>query len=64
LTLPSNDGFQITAGTGKGEITSDFDAIKIDKNNDASHATGTVGNGISKLQVNIVETGDIKIGKS
>ena len=64
LTLPSNDGFQITAGTGKGEITSDFDAIKIDKNNDASHATGTVGSGISKLQVNIVETGDIKIGKS
>ncbi|MGA2690156.1 MAG: DUF4097 family beta strand repeat-containing protein [Candidatus Korobacteraceae bacterium] len=63
LTLPSNDGFQITAGTGKGEITSDFDAIKIDKNNDASHATGTVGNGISKLQVN-TDTGDIKIGKS
>jgi DUF4097 and DUF4098 domain-containing protein YvlB len=64
LTLPSSDGFQITAGTGKGEITSDFDAIKIDKNNDASHATGTVGSGVSKLQVNIVEMGDIKIGKS
>lgn len=63
LTLPSTDGFQITAGTGKGEITSDFDAIRIDKNNDASHATGTVGNGISKLQVN-TDTGDIKIGKS
>lgn len=63
LTLPSSDGFQITAGTGKGEITSDFDAIKIDKNNDASHATGTVGNGISKFQVN-TDTGDIKIGKS
>jgi len=63
LTLPSSDGFQITAGTGKGEITSDFDAIKIDKNNDASHATGTVGNGVSKLQVN-TDTGDIKIGKS
>ena len=63
LTLPSSDGFQITAGTGKGEITSDFDAIKINKNNDASHATGTVGNGVSKLQVN-TDTGDIKIGKS
>ena len=62
LTLPSTDGFQITAGTGKGEITSDFDAIKIDKNYDASHASGTVGNGISKLQVN-TDTGDIKIGK-
>jgi hypothetical protein len=64
LTLPSSEGFQITAGTGKGDITSDFDAIKVDKNNDASHATGTVGNGISKLQVNIVDAGDIKIGKS
>jgi DUF4097 and DUF4098 domain-containing protein YvlB len=63
LTLPSNEGFQITAGTGKGEITSDFDAIKINKNNDASHATGTVGSGVSKLQVN-TDTGDIKIGKS
>ncbi len=63
LTLPSNEGFQITAGTGKGEITSDFDAIKIGKNNDASHATGTVGNGVSKLQVN-TDTGDIKIVKS
>ncbi len=63
LTLPSSDGFQITAGTAKGDITSDFDAIKIDKSNDASHATGTVGNGISKLQVN-TDTGDIKIGKS
>jgi DUF4097 and DUF4098 domain-containing protein YvlB len=63
LTLPSNEGFQITAGTGKGEITSDFDAIRINKNNDASHATGTVGSGVSKLQVN-TDTGDIKIVKS
>ncbi len=63
LTVPSNQGFQITAGTGKGDITSDFGTIRIDKNNDASHANGTVGNGVSKLQVN-TDTGDIKIVKS
>jgi len=52
LTLPSNPGFQITAGTRKGDITSDFGAVKVDESNGTSHATGTVGNGISKLQIN------------
>jgi DUF4097 and DUF4098 domain-containing protein YvlB len=62
LTLPSNPGFQITAGTRKGDITSDFGAVKVDESNGTSHATGTVGNGVSKLQIN-TDTGDIKIGK-
>jgi DUF4097 and DUF4098 domain-containing protein YvlB len=62
LTLPSNAGFQITAGTRKGDITSEFDAVKVDETNGTSHATGTVGNGVSKLLVN-TDTGDIKIGK-
>ena len=62
LTLSSAPGFQITAGTRKGDITSDFDAVKIDESNGTSHATGTVGSGASKLQVN-TDTGDIKIGK-
>ncbi len=62
LTLPSNAGFQITAGTRKGDITSEFDAVKVDETNGTSHATGTVGSGVSKLQVN-TDTGDIKIGK-
>ena len=63
LTLPSSGGFQITAGTRKGDITSDFDAVKVNETNGESRATGTVGNGTSKLQVN-TDTGDIKIGKS
>ena len=63
LTLPDSGGFQINAGTRKGDITSDFDAIKIDSENGNSRATGTVGNGVSKLQVN-TDTGDIKIAKS
>ena len=62
LNLPSNAGFQITAGTRKGDITSEFDAVKVDESNGTSHATGTVGNGVSKLQVN-TDTGDIKIAK-
>jgi DUF4097 and DUF4098 domain-containing protein YvlB len=62
LTLPSNAGFQITAGTRKGDISSDFNAVKVDESNGTSHASGTVGNGVSKLQIN-TDTGDIKIGK-
>ena len=63
LTLPPGVGFQITADTRKGDISSDFDAVKINDNNGRSQASGTVGNGASKVQVN-TDTGDIKIGKS
>ncbi len=64
LTLPSNGGFQINAGTRKGDISTDFPAVKIDSgNNGTSHANGTVGTGVSKMQIN-TDTGDIKIGKS
>jgi DUF4097 and DUF4098 domain-containing protein YvlB len=63
LTLSPNAGFQITAGTRKGDISSDFDSVKIDQSNGASQASGTVGNGNSKLQVT-TETGDIRIVKS
>ena len=63
LTLSPNAGFQITAGTRKGDISSEFSSVKIDQNNGASQASGTVGNGNSKLQVT-TETGDIRIVKS
>ena len=43
LTLPSNAGFQIEATTRKGDITSDFSAIKISQTNGKSEASGTVG---------------------
>ena len=62
LVLPANSGFQLDATTRKGDITSDFGSVKIDSNSGGSHATGTVGNGASKLQIN-ADTGDIRINK-
>ncbi len=62
LTLPSNAGFQIEATTRKGDITSDFSAIKINESNGKSEASGTVGNGAAKLQIT-ADTGDIRISK-
>ncbi|MGC2108998.1 MAG: DUF4097 family beta strand repeat-containing protein, partial [Candidatus Korobacteraceae bacterium] len=63
LTLSSNAGFQLKAATRKGDISSEFDAVKVDETDGRSQAAGTVGNGASKLQVN-TDTGDIKIAKS
>jgi DUF4097 and DUF4098 domain-containing protein YvlB len=63
LTIPANAGFQVDATTRKGDITSDFGSVKIDSSNGGgSHATGTVGNGAAKLQIN-ADTGDIRINK-
>lgn len=62
VTLPSTAGFQLDATTHKGGITSDFGALKIDESNGSSRAEGTVGNGVSKLQVK-ADTGDIRISK-
>ena len=63
LTLPAGTGFQVAAGTRKGDISSDFEAVKINQTNGMSQANGTVGNGSSKLQVS-TDTGDIRIVKS
>jgi DUF4097 and DUF4098 domain-containing protein YvlB len=63
LTLASGVGFQVSAVTGKGEISSEFDSVKVNDSNGSSKASGTVGSGSSKLQV-ATETGDIKIAKS
>jgi DUF4097 and DUF4098 domain-containing protein YvlB len=62
VVLPGNAGFQIDATTRKGDITSDFGAVKIDSSSGGSRATGTVGNGAAKLQIN-ADTGDIRINK-
>ncbi len=62
LTLPPNAGFQVDAATHKGDISSDWDALKIENNAGSSTAKGTVGNGVSKLQINS-DTGDIRISK-
>jgi DUF4097 and DUF4098 domain-containing protein YvlB len=63
LTLPPSVGFQVSAVTRKGDISSEFDTVKVDESNGSSRANGTVGSGSSKLQV-ATDTGDIKISKS
>lgn len=63
LTIPPGTGFQVSAVTRKGDISSEFDAIKVDENNGTTKASGSVGSGNSKLQV-ATDTGDIKIAKS
>ena len=62
VVLPGNAGFQVDATLRKGDITSDFGTVKVDSSSGGSHATGTVGNGASKLQIN-ADTGDIRINK-
>jgi DUF4097 and DUF4098 domain-containing protein YvlB len=63
LTLPPNAGFQVDASTRKGDISSDWDVLKVESSGGAATAKGTVGNGVSKLLVNS-DTGDIRISKS
>ncbi len=62
LVLPPKAGFQVFATTSKGDITSDFDAVKVDESNGSARASGAVGSGVSKLQIN-TDTGDIRITK-
>ncbi len=62
LVLPPKAGFQVQATTSKGDITSEFDAVKVDESNGSARASGAVGNGVSKLQIN-TDTGDIRITK-
>jgi DUF4097 and DUF4098 domain-containing protein YvlB len=62
LTLPPNAGFQLDATTRRGDISSDWDALKVESSGGSSTAKGTVGNGVGKLQINS-ETGDIRISK-
>jgi DUF4097 and DUF4098 domain-containing protein YvlB len=62
LVLPANAGFQVDATTHKGDITTDFTSVKIDSSSGGSRASGSVGNGAAKLQIN-ADTGDIHINK-
>ena len=62
LTLPPNAGFQLDATTRRGDISSDWDVLKVESSGGSSTAKGTVGNGVGKLQINS-ETGDIRISK-
>jgi DUF4097 and DUF4098 domain-containing protein YvlB len=63
LTMANGVGFQLSAVTRKGGISSEFDSVKVEDSNGSSKASGTVGTGASKLQV-ATDTGDIKLVKS
>jgi DUF4097 and DUF4098 domain-containing protein YvlB len=62
LVLPPKAGFQVQAATSKGDITSEFEAVKVDESHGSARASGAVGDGVSKLQIN-TDTGDIRITK-
>jgi hypothetical protein len=63
LVLPANAGFQIDATARQGDISSEFDNVKVDKEGGAtSRASGTVGNGAAHLVINS-DKGDININK-
>ena len=54
---------RLQATTSKGDITSEFDAAEDrPEQRRSARAIGTVGNGVSKLQIN-TDTGDIRITK-
>jgi DUF4097 and DUF4098 domain-containing protein YvlB len=62
LVLPPNAGFQLDATARMGAINSDFTALKIDSRDRGARATGTVGNGAAKVEIN-ADRGDISISK-
>lgn len=63
LTLPGNANFQLDARTRKGEIDSDFATVNVNKDHGDSAATGTVGSGGSRVQIN-AEYGNVSIRKA
>jgi hypothetical protein len=63
IVLPENASFQVEATTRKGDISSDFDNVRVDEHSGGtSRASGTVGSGAAKVTVN-ADVGDIKISK-
>lgn len=63
VTLPGNASFQIDAKARRGEIQSDFSNVNVNKDHGDSAATGTVGNGGSRVQIN-AEYGNVSIRKA
>lgn len=63
LVVPEKANFQVDLTARNGEISSDFDGIKVNTQRDASSASGSVGNGGPKVQV-LNEHGNIEIRKA
>jgi DUF4097 and DUF4098 domain-containing protein YvlB len=63
VVVPDKAGFQADVRTGNGDINTDFDSLKIENQNGASKATGSVGNGGPMLKVND-QHGNVELRKS
>jgi len=60
IFLPEKASFQLDARARNGDIQTDFSSVKVNSGDDVSTATGIVGTGGPRLQVNN-EHGDIEI---
>jgi len=62
LVLPPNAGFRVDGRTSRGDISSDFDELKVNSSEPESSISGTVGSGGAQVRVN-TEHADIEIRK-
>ena len=62
VVLPAEAAFNLTARTRDGDIESDFNQIQVNSDHGQSRASGTVGSGPSRLEINN-QYGSIEIRK-
>jgi hypothetical protein len=62
VSIPPNTAIKVEARTRQGEIQSDFDEIKVDKRDNQSSASGSIGTNGPRLAMNC-ERGTIEIRK-
>jgi DUF4097 and DUF4098 domain-containing protein YvlB len=63
IVVPEKSNFQIEVSTRGGEVNSDFSGLRVTTERDNASATGSVGNGGPKVQINN-EHGNIEIRKA
>jgi DUF4097 and DUF4098 domain-containing protein YvlB len=63
VVLPTEAAFNLTARTRDGDIESDFNQIQVNSDHGQSMASGKVGSGASRLEINN-QYGSIEIRKS
>ncbi|HEY6936000.1 MAG TPA: DUF4097 family beta strand repeat-containing protein [Terriglobales bacterium] len=62
VVLPAEAAFNLTARTRDGDIASDFNQVQVNSDHGQSTASGTVGSGASRLEINN-QYGSIEIRK-
>jgi hypothetical protein len=63
VVLPSKATFELDASARRGDINSEFEGIKVDNSHNESRASGAVGSGGPRLQINN-DNGNIEIRKA